>query len=228
MARQLTFDLPVRPARGREAFFVTPANQTALAQVEDWRDWPQGKLVLVGPEGSGKTHLTHVWAAQSGARVVAAGALAGTGLPELAAEGAVAVEDADRAAGDAAAERALFHLHNLLLAEGGALLVTARHAPRDWPLTLPDLKSRMEATATAHLQGPDDALLAALLVKLFADRQLAVDPGLVAYLVDRMDRSFAAAQALVEALDHEALATGRKPGIRLAAEVLDKAQGPAP
>lgn len=228
MARQLTFDLPVRPARGRADFFVSPANETALAQVEDWRAWPQGKLALIGPQGSGKTHLAHVWAEQSSARIVGADTLAGADLAALTAAGAVALEDAEQVAGDTDAERALFHLHNLLLAEGGALLLTARHAPGDWPLTLPDLQSRMQATATAHLQPPDDALLAALLVKLFADRQLGVDPALVAYLVDRMERSFAAAQALVAALDREALATGRKPGIRLAADVLDKARGGTP
>ncbi|MBN2906313.1 MAG: chromosomal replication initiator DnaA [Rhodobacteraceae bacterium] len=222
MARQLTLDLPMRPARGRAAFFVSPSNALAVAQIEDWRAWPQRKLALIGPEGAGKTHLAHVWATLSGADPIAARDLPGVDLPTLAQGGAVAVEDADRIAGDPLAEAALFHLHNLTLAEGGTLLLTARRAPRDWPLTLPDLASRMQATATAHLAPPDDALLAALLVKLFADRQLAVPPALIGYLVGRMDRSFAAAQVLVAALDREALATGRKPGINLAREVLDK------
>lgn len=222
MTEQLAFDLPVRSATGREDFFVSPSNAVAVAQIEAWRDWPQRKLVLVGPEGAGKTHLAHVWADASGAKIVAAADLPGAGIEALAGQGAVAVEDADRIAGERAAEEALFHLHNLMLAEGGALLLTARSAPRQWPLALPDLRSRLEATASATLEAPDDALLAALLVKLFADRQIAVPPRLIPYLVGRMDRSFAAAQALVAALDRRALETGRKIGVGLAAELLDK------
>ncbi|WP_212525370.1 DnaA/Hda family protein [Actibacterium sp. MT2.3-13A] len=223
MNEQLAFDLPVRSATGREDFFVSPSNAVAVAQIEAWRDWPQRKMVLVGPMGAGKTHLAHVWADASGARIVAADALPRAGIEALSARGAVAVEDADRIAGDRAAEQALFHLHNLILAEGGVLLLTARSAPRQWPLALPDLRSRLEATATATLEAPDDALLAALLVKLFTDRQIAVPPKLIPYLVARMDRSFAAAQALVADLDRRALETGRKIGERLAAELLDKA-----
>ncbi|GAA0294346.1 P-loop NTPase family protein [Rhodovulum strictum] len=222
MARQLILDLHVRPARGREAFFVAPANAIAVAQVEDWRGWPGGKLLLIGPEGAGKTHLVHVWAELTGAPVVQAADLAQADLPALAAAGAVAIEDADRIGGDGPAETALFHLHNLLAAGGGALLLTARGAARDWALALPDLASRMQAAATAQLNPPDDALLAAVLVKLFADRQLAVTPQLIGYLVGRMERSFAAAAETVAAIDREALATGHRPGIRLARTVLDK------
>ncbi|WP_132546404.1 DnaA/Hda family protein [Rhodovulum euryhalinum] len=222
MIRQLAFDLPVRPARGRAAFFVAPANDLAVAQIEAWRDWPGGKLALIGPEASGKTHLAHVWAELTGAPVVQAAALDGTDLPALAASGAVAVENGDRIGGDGPAEAALFHLHNLMQAGGGALLLTARTPPRDWAIALPDLASRMQATATVHLSPPDDALLAAVLVKLFADRQLAVKPELIGYLVERMERSFAAAAETVAAIDREALATGHRPGIRLARAVLDK------
>ncbi|HDR27725.1 chromosomal replication initiator DnaA [Rhodovulum sp.] len=222
MPRQLILDLPVRPARGRAAFFVAPANEIAVAQIEDWRAWPGGKLVLIGPEGSGKTHLAHVWTELTGAPVVPAAGLAQADLPALAETGAVAVEDADRIGGDRTAETALFHLHNLLAASGGALLVSARDPARDWGLGLPDLASRMQAAATAHLDPPDDVLLAAVLVKLFADRQLAVKPDLIGYLVDRMERSFAAAAETVAAIDREALATGHRPGLRLARTVLDK------
>ena len=219
MAEQLAFPLPRLEARGRDAFFVAPANALAVRQVEGWRDWPDRKLVLTGPEGSGKTHLAHVWAALSGAEVVAARALAPASIPALA-EGPVAVEDADRVAGHAQAETALFHLHNLVLANGRPLLLTARRAPRHWRLALPDLRSRIEAMATATLEAPDDALLSAVLVKLFADRQIAPPPRLIEYCVRRMDRSFAAARRLVADLDARALATGRPLGTALAAEVL--------
>jgi chromosomal replication initiation ATPase DnaA len=220
MAEQLAFPLPRREARGREAFFVSPANALAVRQIEGWRAWPQGKLVLTGPEGSGKTHLAHVWAALVGARIVAALALAPADIPSLA-EGPVVLEDADRIAGHASTETALFHLHNLALANGQPLLFTARKPPAQWHLSLPDLQSRMAATATAALEPPDDALLTAVLVKLFADRQIAPPPRLIDYCLRRMDRSFAAAQRLVAALDARALATGRPIGTALAAEVLE-------
>lgn len=224
MARQLAFELPVRPARGRDAFFVSSANALAVAQVEGWRDWPHRKLLLIGPTGAGKTHLAHVWAGLTDAQVIPAETLAKADLPALA-DGAmaVAVDGADRIAGARADEAALFHLHNLLQAEGGTLLLTARTPPRDWPLVLPDLASRMQGTATAHLDPPDDALLSAVLVKLFADRQLAVTPGLIEYLTGRMERTFDAAQQIVAAIDRESLATGRKPGVKLARQVLDNA-----
>ncbi len=222
MPEQLSFPLPRLQARGREAFFVSPANALAVAQVEDWQNWPQGKLVLVGPEGSGKSHLAHVWAGLAGALVVDAAALPTADIPALA-KAPLAVEDADHVAGGAEAEDALFHLHNLILANGHALLLTARKAPRHWGLALADLASRMEGTGTATLGALDDALLTALLVKLFADRQINPPPRLIDYCVPRMDRSFAAAEALVAALDAKALATGRPIGMALAAEILSGA-----
>ncbi len=219
MAEQLAFPLPRLEAKGREAFFVSDANAVAVAQIEGWEGWPEGKLMLVGPEGSGKSHLAGVWAGLAGARVVEAGALTGADLPVLA-ESAVAVEDADRIAGAAEAEAALFHLHNLMRAGRRSLLVTARTAPRDWGLVLPDLLSRMQGTSVATLEALDDTLLSALLVKLFSDRQIAPPPRLIDYCLKRMDRSFAAAQALVAALDARALATGKPIGVALASEVL--------
>lgn len=220
MAEQLAFPLPRREARGREAFFVAPANALAVRQIEAWHAWPQGKLVLTGPQGAGKTHLAHVWATLAGARITAALALAPAEIPALA-EAPVAVEDADRIAGHALAETALLHLHNLALANGRPLLLTARRPPSQWHLALPDLASRIAATACAALEPPDDALLSAVLVKLFADRQIAPPPRLIDYCLKRMDRSFAAAQRLVAALDARALATGRPIGVPLAAEILE-------
>lgn len=218
--RQLALDLPARPALGRTAFFVAEPNRLALAQVDAWPAWPSGRLALTGPEGSGKTHLAHVWAARAGARVLAADDAAHLELATLAGDAALAVEDVDRRAGDRAVEVALFHLCNHLSAGGGSLLVSGRDAPSRWPLALPDLASRLGAAGVARLDPPDDALLAAVLVKLFADRQLAVAPGLIRYLVSRMERSFAAAETLVATLDRAGLAGRRPVTARLAAEVL--------
>ncbi len=207
---------------GRADFFVTPSNARAVAMVEGWRDWPQGKLVLTGPRGAGKTHLARVWAAATGAQVCAATDLAAADLPALVRAGHVAVEDIDGIAGDPQGERALFHLHNMLAAAGGRLLMTARAAPTRLRLTLPDLASRLQASAVVGLDPPDDALLQAVLVKLFADRQLEVSPPLIAYLLARMERSLAAAQDVVARLDARALAGHRRVSRALAAEVLSE------
>jgi chromosomal replication initiation ATPase DnaA len=224
MAEQTAFPLPRLAARGRADFLVAPANAHAVARIENWRGWPGGRLVLTGPEGAGKSHLAAVWADAAGARIIAAAALPDADLPALAAR-PLAVEDADRIAGERAAETALLHLFNLMAEAGSPLLVTARRPPAHWGLTLPDLESRLTAAPLATLGPPDDALLAALLVKLFAERQIAPPPRLIAFCAARMPRSFAAAEALVAALDAAALASGRPIGPRLAREVLDKLGG---
>lgn len=218
MIRQLAFDLPSAEAMTRDHFFVAPSNAVALQTVEHWHDWPGRKLLLVGPEGAGKTHLAHIWATLADALILPADQLTASDIAALSGR-AVVIEDADRIAG---AEAQLFHLHNLVTTTG-ALLLTARTPPRDWGLTLPDLKSRMQATAIAQLDGPDDALLSAVLVKLFADRQVAVPANLIPFLVSRMSRSIGAARALVAALDARALAEARPITRALAAEILGNA-----
>lgn len=218
MIRQLAFDLPNVSAMTRADFFVSPSNAVALQVVEGWQDWPGAKLVLVGPEGSGKSHMAQVWADLAGAVVLEAAELADVDLAPLAGTNVV-VEDADRLPPEA--EAALFHLHNLVT-EGGALLLTAKSPPRDWGLALPDLISRMQAAPVARLEAPDDALLSAVLIKLFADRQVAVPPNLIPYLVSRMPRSIGAARALVVALDAQALAEARPITRHLAGDVLDR------
>lgn len=222
MAEQLGFDLPVRTARGRDDFLVAPSNAVALAMIDGWRDWPLGKLVLSGPEGAGKTHLVHVWAAEAGAAIVAASDLAHADLPTLA-TAPLAVEDVDRIAHDTTAPTALFHLHNLMQEAGQPLLLTGAAAPRHWGMSLPDLQSRIDAAGHASLDAPDDTLLAAVMVKLFADRQLTPKPDVIPYLLTHMDRSFAAARRIVAALDMASLAQKRAITRRFAAQVLDKA-----
>lgn len=228
MPRQLILNLPVRAALGRENFFVSPANAVAVAMIDAPERWPQGKLLLTGPHGAGKSHLAAVWAGGNGAVTVEAAALRSDAVPTLAAGGKVLVEDADRIARQPEGEAALFHLHNLILSAGGQLLLTAQNSPARWGLGLADLQSRIEATAQVTISAPDDALLAAVFLKLFADRQLTVAPGLIAYLISRMDRSFAEAHALVAALDARALALGRPVTRALAVEMLDSDAGNAP
>ncbi len=218
MIRQLAFDLPSAEAMTRADFFAAPSNALALQAVDGWRDWPGRKLLLIGPEGAGKSHLAQIWAEAADAVVLSAEALSDTNLEGLAGR-SVVVEDVDRIG---AGEAALFHLHNMATGNG-ALLMTARTPPRDWGLTLPDLISRMQSTPIAHLEAPDDVLLSAVLVKLFADRQVSVPPNLISYLITRMPRSIGAARALVATLDARALALGRPITRALAAEMLGDA-----
>ncbi|MEM6482163.1 MAG: DnaA/Hda family protein [Pseudomonadota bacterium] len=224
MPEQLSFPLTVRSALGRDDFFVSSANETAVAMIEGWQDWPERKLALAAPEGSGKTHLALVWAELSGAQVIEADALTNADIPTLT-HRPVAVENCDLIAGDARGEEALFHLHNLALAEGQSLLFTARRAPRLWALALPDLASRMQATPTVSIEAPDDALLLAVLTKLFQDRQILPPPDLAPYLVRRIDRSFAAAHAIVDRLDKAALAAQRPLTRAFVRNLLDKTTG---
>lgn len=223
--RQLVLDLATRPALGRVAFFVSRANSVALAQIDRWPDWPERRMAIAGPAGAGKTHLVHVWAAASGARILTATELDGLDPGAVPGDAALAVEDVDRIAAmdpatGARAEETLFHLCNRLLLGGGSLLVTGRGAPGRWTIALPDLASRLRALSVATLEPPDDRLLAAVLVKLFGDRQIDVAPELIDYLLPRMDRSFEAAETLVAALDRAGMSRRRRITPRLAAEVL--------
>ena len=222
--QQLSFDLPAKPALGRDDFFVSPGNAVAVATLEAETPWPGGKLVLCGPTGSGKTHLTRVWAGSSGATVLSARDLAaknraGADIASLA-QGPVAIEDVPHIAANPEAQTALFHLHNLVLAEGHALLLTGRSAPAHWHLGLADLQSRMQGTHLVALAPPDDALLAAVLAKLFNDRQIIPKPDVIPYLVAQMERSFEAAAAIVARLDQTALSEARTVSRPLAARLI--------
>lgn len=219
MSDQLRFDLPHHPAMGRDDFFASEANRVALSGIEDWGHWPLAKAILIGPEGAGKTHLAHVWARLSGAAIVAAEGVAAQ-TETLTEATALVVEDADRIAGDPSAEEALFHVHNALGQRGSALLITAREPPALWGLGLPDLSSRMAQAMLLRMEAPDDALLSAVMLKLSADRGLAVRPATLAYAAARIDRSFAAAARFVDALDAAAIDGQRAPTRELARRVL--------
>lgn len=215
--RQLVLDLPHRPAMGGEDFLITSDNRAAVDWIDRWPDWPGRALVIHGPPGCGKTHLVQVWRQVSGARLMAAEALDfkrdADGLAE---GGALAIEDC----GPGLAEEGLLHLLNWTRERRGSLVLTGRTAPARWPLALDDLRSRLRALTTIAVAPPGDTLIAALLVKLFADRQIRVGDEVIAYLVARMERSFAAARDLVAAIDARALSQRRRITIPLAREVL--------
>jgi chromosomal replication initiation ATPase DnaA len=215
--RQLAFALPHAESLSRDNFLEGPANAAGLALVDSWPDWPNRVMLLVGPEGSGKSHLAAIWAEEAGARATSAQALTAAAVPGALATGALVVEDLKPSEFD---ERALFHLLNLAREDGAFVLITARVAPSALPIELRDLRSRLRAVPTVSLLPPDDQLFRALIVKFCADRQLSVDEAVVSFVATRIERSFAAARQAVEFLDTEALRLGRPVTRALAAELL--------
>ncbi len=210
--------MPLEPSFGREDFLVSPSNAAAFDLFERWPDWPGGALLLLGPTGSGKSHLGAIWAQRAGAQALEARDLAGADVPALAAAGALLIENADRAG--AASEAAFFHLLNLMRERGGSLAITARAWPDAWGLATRDLLSRLRLAPAVEIGEPDDALVRSVLVKLFMDRQIVVDGSVIDYLALRIERSLAAARSIVMTLDQEALAAGRAVTRPMAAEVL--------
>ena len=215
--RQLVLDLGHRPAFGRDDFLVTPGNYEAVAWIDRWPVWPGHALALFGPAGCGKTHLAHVFALRASAPVLTAADVHPDAVARLIeAHRALVLED-----GEAVADpRALLHLFNAMKEQGGFLLLTSREPPARWPVGLADLKSRLSAVPAVRIAPPDDAMMEAVLVKLFADRQLEVAPDVVAYLTRRMDRSFAAARQIVARADSASLADKRAITIPLIKHVL--------
>jgi chromosomal replication initiation ATPase DnaA len=220
LPHQLSLSLGHRESFDRADFLCGPSNETALALIDRWTDWPARAIALIGPEGSGKSHLAAIWAKAAGGRVIAGGAIDSASVPEALSGGTLAIED-----GEKCDEAALFHLLNLAREQSAYVLLTARRTPASWPTRLPDLASRLRALPVVTLDPPDDALLAAVLVKMFTDRQLAVDQRLIEFLMRRIERSFAAARAAVAELDREAMRLKRPVNRALAADVL-RGRGP--
>lgn len=217
-ARQLAFEFAPQPRFGEEDFLVSPSNEAAFALVMSWPEWPDPALLLIAPAGGGKSHLASIWARRAQAVIAppdqvradaSLGALYGRNI---------LLEDAEEV-GDA---RGLFHLFNLVQESGASLLITASSPPETWGLRLPDLVSRLRRAARATIEPPDEELVRAVLVKLFADRQLAVEESLVDYMALRIGRSLDDARALVRALDEQALAQGRKITRAMAAEMIER------
>lgn len=221
--RQLVLDLPLRTALGRNDFLVTPSNAAAVAMIDRYPHWPHHGVVLLGGAGSGKSHLLEVWRQAANARRIAAAEIAAEPPDQLLNSGALAIDDAP---GPALDERALFHLLNLARQTGGHMLIASEADPAQWRVALPDLASRLKALPVARLDPPDDALLRGVLVKLFADRQLAVEEAVVSYLMLRMPRSLDAARALVAEIDRMALVEKSAVTRSLAARVLQQMTEP--
>jgi chromosomal replication initiation ATPase DnaA len=215
--RQLILDWPHHPSFAREDFLSAPSNHEAMGAIDRWPDWPGRMLLLVGPEGSGKSHLAALWAETADAVAIRGETLAEESARAAVEGAALLIEDADRV-GDA--EERLFHLLNSALHTAAWVLLTAREPPDAWRLTIPDLLSRLRLAPVLRLEAPDVELIQAVLFKLFSDRQLQVEPRVIAYITTRIERSLGAARRLVATLDREALAKGGRVTRAMAAKVM--------
>jgi chromosomal replication initiation ATPase DnaA len=213
---QLVLSLGHAESFAREDFIAGASNSAALKLVDNWPDWPSHAVALAGEEGAGKSHLASIWGQRAGARFLSGRLLDKVNLPTAFSTGALVVEDF---AADQVDEVALFHLLNLARETQAYVLFTARAAPATWPVTLPDLVSRLRAMPVVTLSPPDDGLLRALMVKLAADRQLDLDDAVLTYLGHRIERSFASVRDAVFHLDREAMRQQRPVTRALAAEL---------
>jgi len=214
---QLSFDFDVRPAMGQEDFLVAPCNEDAVAWIDPWPEWPAAAICVYGPAGCGKTHLANVWRTRSGAIAVPAGSLTARNVADLLSDATACVVDGADGVAD---ELALLHLYNLLVERRGHLLLTAAAPPARWDIALDDLRSRLLAVPAVAIGTPDEGLLGAVMIKMFADRQIHVPHDVLMYLVLRIERSFASARRAVEELDRAALSAHRRLTVPLAREVL--------
>ncbi|NOT41514.1 MAG: chromosomal replication initiator DnaA [Alphaproteobacteria bacterium] len=219
---QIPFPFEERRSFAREDFVPGATNELALVLVDTWPEWPQRVCALWGPTGSGKTHLAQIWRAQADAielrdltREVVAGLPAG---------GAFLLDDADMGDGG----EALFHLINFVNQTSGWLLMTGKQAPQRWTTTVPDLHSRLTAVPGAALEAPDEALIARVLLKLFADRQLKLPEALIGYLAPRLRRSFAEAERIVVLIDTLALQQKRNISVEIGAQALRQLEAERP
>ncbi len=226
-ASQLALDFDHRPSLGGEDFLIAPPNAEAVRWLDAWPDWPGPALVIFGPGGSGKTHLAQVFQAKSNARRVTAAELGESQPPQYLGDAPAAIlEDADAIMDDGGGgtEEAVLHLYNHLAESGRHLMLTAKQPPARWGIGLKDLASRLNTASQAGIGAPDDALIAAVLVKQFADRQLKIDADLISFMLTRMERSFEAARAMVAAIDALALEQRRNITVALVRQVLDQIQ----
>ncbi|MAU41964.1 MAG: DNA replication protein [Kordiimonas sp.] len=206
-SQQLPFSYPQRTARGAEDFLITSSNQNAVQWIDRWPDWPSNTLILLGPEGSGKTHLAHVWQERTNAHYLTADDLKST--HDMWPAGHYIVEDLDAKPLTSRQQTELFHLYNWLREGQFSLLLTSRTPPAQWKICLPDLISRLKSPQTAILKDPEDELLGGVIVKMFNDRQITISIDVLNYILRHMDRTLATAKNLVIAIDNRAFSEKR-------------------
>ena len=218
---QIPFNLGHRHAYGREDFFVSNSNREAVAWLDKWPDWPAPALIIFGAPASGKTHLLQVWKKEAAAKEILLQELVTETIDQIIGTSqTVIIDNVSQAMGKKDKEEALFHLYNLMLERKGHLLVTASIPIREWPVLLPDLKSRLRAAPSVAVNPPDDDLIAVVLTKLFSDRQIFVSQEVIQFILPRIERSFLTIRHLVDKIDHKALSEKRAVTIPLVREIL--------
>ncbi len=205
---QLPLPFVHEPSFAGEDFLIAACNRDAVVWLQRWPDWPSPALVVYGPAGCGKSHLARIFLARTGGVLVTDAMLAEDAPERIAGHGVLVIEDAERVI-DAGHALSLLHLYNLACERGDRLVLTARRPPRQWTMHLADLRSRLLAATAVAIGAPDEALMAAILVKLCADRQLRLEGEMIAFMQTRMERSFAAARRLVARIDEMSLRTQR-------------------
>jgi chromosomal replication initiation ATPase DnaA len=219
-SRQIPLELPIHNAQTRDDLIVSNANAMAVSIIDSWPGWPGHLVVLTGPAGSGKSHMAAIWSKAANATIVTLRGLNAVNPPVA---GNLVLEDAIAKDID---EKALFHVLNDIRSRNGHCLITSREKPHAWKIILPDLASRIKAAQLVELHEPDDELLHKVMFKLFADRQLQFEPGVIDYLLRRMERSLGVARTIVDRIDREALARNSRINRRIAASVLESVGRP--
>jgi chromosomal replication initiation ATPase DnaA len=205
MGRQIPLSFPVNESYAGGDFLTLPCNQEAMAWIDRYPDWPYPVLIIYGENGCGKTHLLRLWQTK-------------------AQKGDVAIDDAHDLFGDQKLEQDLFHQFNQVKENQTRLLMTMTSNVASQNILLPDLASRLMAAPQIEIASPDETDLRAILVKLFHDRQINVEPGVIAYIVPRIERSFSAARQLVQKIDESALAEKRSVTVPLVSAILKEPQ----
>jgi chromosomal replication initiation ATPase DnaA len=219
-AEQLPFEFEHRPSLSGDDFLVAPCNQVAVAWLDKWPDWSSPFLIIYGPPGCGKSHLSHVFMAKSGAMALTSALIEDAGLANIISSAQnFVVDDGDQDFD----EEALFHIYNDLASRDGHMLITSTVSPVEWPIKLADLASRVKAAPAAEIRQPEDDLIKAVMVKLFSDRQVRVESGVIDYVSKRMERSLDAARQFVEAADKAALVEKKAITLAIARRVLAEA-----
>jgi DnaA regulatory inactivator Hda len=212
-ARQLALPLDPRPAYSEADFYPTAGSRRALNWLETSKLWTNGRLLLWGEAGAGKTHLLHIWAGSRGSQVIN-----GAGLQAVPAAitAPLVIDDADMVAD----ETSLFHTLNAASEAGQPVLLAARQPPSQLAIALADLASRLRASTIIEISPPDDDERAALLARLAASRQLVLNIQVQNFLLTRLPRTSSALIEAVTRLDRAALAHGAKVTRSLAASLL--------